>query len=188
MTGSGNLFVGAIPPVSVTSRGVEFFIMAADVDNAQTRQPSTGFFSIQIQVISEAKPTPQPSGSAATAYRLISMPLQLDNPSANAVLEDDLGPYDDKKWRLFGLDPTASQNPDNKTPYVELRSGGDLSAGKSLFLIVSDPGKTITIGGPSRCAPIRSFKSRCSVGIILSGRRLTLPSRPTSCACKAAVR
>ena len=153
MNGSGTVFVGAIPPVSVTSRGVEFFIMAMDADNAQTRQPATGFVSIQIQVTSEAKPTPQPSGSTATAYRLISMPLQLDNPSATAVLEDDLGPYDDKKWRLFGLDPTASQNPDNKTPYVELRSSGDLSAGKSLFLIVADPGKTITIG------PARSLRT-----------------------------
>jgi hypothetical protein len=158
MNGSGTVFIGAIPLGSVTSRGVEFFIMATDADNVQTREPATGFVSIQIQVTSEAKPTPQPSGSAATAYRLISMPLQLDNPSATAVLEDDLGPYDDKKWRLFGLDPTAAQNADNKTPYVEFRSGGDLSAGKSLFLIVADPGKTITIGAAKSLRTDQEFQ------------------------------
>jgi len=86
------------------------------------------------------------------------MPLQLDNPSATAVLEDDLGPYDGTKWRLFGLDPTASQNLDNKTPYVEFRSGGDLSPGKSLFLIVADPGKTITIGAAKSLRTDQEFQ------------------------------
>ncbi|MDZ7360218.1 MAG: FG-GAP-like repeat-containing protein [candidate division KSB1 bacterium] len=153
-----NNYQALIPASDVTSRGVEYFILVTDVDNAQTRLPSTGGFSIQIQVTSEAKPTAQPSGSAATAYRLISVPLQLDNPSANAILEDDLGAYDDTKWRLYGLTPATSENLSNKEPYTELRTGGDLSPGKSLFLIVRDPGKTITIGAAKSLKTDQEFQ------------------------------
>jgi len=148
-----NNYQAAIPASVVTSRGVEYFIIATDMDNEMTRNPSAanGIFSIQIQVTSETRrdaqgnAVTQPSGSAATAYRLISVPLQLDNPSANAVLEDDLGPYDNTEWRLFGLNPIPAQDLNIKTPYLEFRTGGDLSPGKSLFLIVADPGKMITI-------------------------------------------
>jgi len=148
-----NNYQATIPASVVTSRGVEYFIIATDMDNEMARNPSAanGIFSIQIQVTSETRRdaqgnvVTQPSGSAATAYRLISVPLQLDNPSANAVLEDDLGPYDNTEWRLFGLNPIPAQDLNIKTPYLEFRTGGDLSPGKSLFLIVADPGKMITI-------------------------------------------
>ncbi len=142
----GNNYEATIPGGAVTSRGVEYSITATDVDTVSSQQPNTGIFSIQIQVTGETKPSAQPSGSVATAYRLISVPLQLDNPIATTVLEDDLGPYDDTKWRLFGLMPGTSQNINEKNPYVEIRTGGDLSPGKSLFLIVRDAGKFITAG------------------------------------------
>ncbi len=156
---SGN-YQANIPGPAVTSRGADYFIVAADVDGAQGQKPDTpgSFYSVQIQVTSEAKPTAQPSGSAATAYRLISVPLQLDNTSANAVLEDDLGSYDDTKWRLYGLTTTTSENLSNKEPYTELRTGGDLSPGKSLFLIVRDPGKTITSGAAKSVKTDQEFQ------------------------------
>ena len=147
-----------IPASEVTARGVEYFILVTDVDSAKTRRPAAGSFSIQIQLSNASKPTAQPSGSAQTAFRLISVPLLLDNPSATAVLEDDLGPYNDVKWRLFGLAPVTSQEPNNKTPYVEFRSGGDLSPGKSLFLIVADPGKTITAGAAKSVQTDQEFQ------------------------------
>jgi hypothetical protein len=157
---SGNNYQANIPASTVTSRGVDYFIVATDVDGAQGQKPDApgSFYSVQIQVTSETKPTAQPSGSAATAYRLISVPLQLDNPSANAVLEDDLGAYDDTKWRLYGLTPATSENLSNKEPYTELRTGGDLSPGKSLFLIVRDPGKTITIGAAKSVKTDQEFQ------------------------------
>ena len=159
MNSTGGAGYQALIPVNeVTSQGVEYFILVMDVDNAQARHPASGSFSIQIQVSNAAKPSAQPNGSAQTAFRLISVPLLLDNPSATAVLEDDLGPYDDTKWRLFGLAPVTSQDPNNKTPYVEFRTGGDLSPGKSLFLIVADPGKTITIGAARSVPTAQEFQ------------------------------
>ncbi|MCI0699289.1 hypothetical protein L0337_45715 [candidate division KSB1 bacterium] len=146
-----NNYETTIPSGDATSRGVDYYIVAIDMDGVQVRKPDAGgsFYSMQIQVTSEAKPTAQPGAGNGeqTAYRLISVPLQMDNnPSATTVLEKIFGPYDDTKWRLFGLDPNASQNLSEKEKvYTEFRSGGDLSPGKSLFLISRD-GKTISIG------------------------------------------
>ena len=140
-------YQATIPPGSVTSRGVEYFITATDVDNVAARIPAAanGIFSVPVQLTSESKPSAQPSGSVASAYRLISVPLQLDNASAAAVLEDDLGAYDNTKWRLYGLS-SQSQTISIKEPYIEFPNAGDFAPGKSLFLIVRDPGKTVTVG------------------------------------------
>jgi len=153
---SGSNYQTNIPSGFVTSRGVEYFVVATDVDGAQTRKPDApnSILSIQILVTSEVRrdaqgnPMAQPNGSAQTAYRLISVPLLLDNPSAAAVLEDDLGAYDNTKWRLFGLAAGPSQNLNNKEPYVEFPNAGAnaFAPGTSLFLIVKDPGKIVTIG------------------------------------------
>ncbi len=148
----GNNYRADIPANTVTSRGVEYFITATDADSAQDRQPPVKYSSIQIQVSSEARhdeqgnPVAQPAGNTQAAYRLISVPLQLEVPDAHALLADELGPYDDTKWRLYGLSLLASQNLSDKEPYTELRTGGDLPPGKSLFLIVNEPNKVIVTG------------------------------------------
>jgi hypothetical protein len=94
--------------------------------------------------MSETKPTAQPGGTAPTAYRLISVPWQLNDPSVTAVLEDDLGRYADSVWRLFGL--VAGQPLSNKSPYGELSQIGAFTPGKSFFLILKESNKTIDAG------------------------------------------
>ncbi|MCE7943730.1 MAG: hypothetical protein DYG95_19285 [Chlorobi bacterium CHB1] len=159
----GNNYRADILANAVTSRGVEYFITATDADNAQDRQPPIKYFSIQIQVSSEARhdeqgnPVAQPAGNIQAAYRLISVPLQLEVPEAHAVLADELGPYDDTKWRLYGLSLLASQNLNDKEPYAELRNSGDLSPGKSLFLIVNEPDKVIVTGAGRSVRTDREF-------------------------------
>lgn len=148
----GNNYRADILANAVTSRGVEYFITATDADSAQDRLPPDNYLSIQIQVFSEARhdeqgiPVAQPAGNTQAAYRLISVPLLLDEPNAHAVLADELGPYDDTKWRLYGLSLLASPNLNDKEPYTELRNSGDLPPGKSLFLIVNEPDKVIVTG------------------------------------------
>jgi hypothetical protein len=163
MTNTGSAYRGVIPGSAVGSRGIEYFISATD-GSLTTRAPLASNFLILVQVAALAKASAQPSGSAATAYRLISVPLQLDNPSANAALEDDLGAYDDTKWRLYGLNPDSSQDLTRKQPYRELRTGGMLSSGKSLFLIVADAGKTITIGAAKSLPIDREFQINLQKG------------------------
>ena len=142
---SGNTYRATIPSAVVSSRGVDYAILATDADNAQTRAPVEvkKFFSIPISIVSETKPSAQPGGTAANAYRLISAPFQLADASALAVLQDDLGSYNNTVWRLFGLD--AGQPLTNKSPYVEVSQNGTFTPGKSFFLIVNES-KTVDAG------------------------------------------
>ncbi|MGH7597541.1 MAG: YCF48-related protein, partial [bacterium] len=138
MPNNGNSYQAAIPDNAVTSRGVEYFIVAADAKSVISRLPASGFFSIQVRVTNETKPSPQPGGSSQTAYRLISVPLDLDNKNAKAVLEDDLGKYDDTKWRF-------SEFPANQT-YAEISEATMITPGKAFWLLVKDAGKVIDTG------------------------------------------
>jgi hypothetical protein len=140
MSSTGSIYRGVIPGSAVSSRGVEYFISATD-NNLTTRAPAVGSFSIRVQVANVTKPSPQPGGSEQNAYRLISAPLEAANASATAILEDDLGTYANTKWRLYGL--ISGQSLTEKEPYFEVSQTGTFLSGKSFFLIVKEPGKTI---------------------------------------------
>jgi len=83
----------------------------------------------------------QEGGDQQSAYRLFSVPGRLDNPSPQAVLEDDLGAKNPKKWRLFDY---------RNGGFVEYPGTGDFTAGHSIFLstrelatIDAGPGKFV---------------------------------------------
>ena len=137
MSKKGGVYEGIIRADAVTSHGVEYFIIARDSADHIKQEPPSGIFSIPIRVDNETKPTAQPNGTERTAYRLISVPIQLDNPSPQAVLVDELGRYNIKKWRLFGF---------INGKYVEFPHAGAFTPGHSLFLIVKDPNKIIDAG------------------------------------------
>ncbi len=126
-----------IPAGEVTSRGLEYFIRATD-QNATTAQTDT--FAVRVRVAGNGvfSENPQPAGSEQTGYRLFSVPLDLDNKQPAAMLEDDLGKYNIKKWRFFELAP--NQN------YVEYDSVAAIQAGKAYWLIVRESGKTVRSG------------------------------------------
>ncbi len=150
MTQSGSTFSGTIPAASVTDRGVEYFIEALDLGGLSDREPAAGFFSVQVTVPDPGvvKSTAQPAGSAQNGYRLISIPFDADAKSANAVLVDDLGAYDDTEWRFFELRPNASGGIDagNNQSYAEFPNVGNLVPGKAFWLIVRSAGKVIDTG------------------------------------------
>jgi len=135
----GDSFAATIPADSVTSRGLEYFITATDADGIMTREPLSGVFSVQVNVPAGVKKAgEQPFGSEQNAYRLISMPLDLDKKTAKEILEDNLGTYDKKKWRFFALRP--DQN------YTEISDSLMMTSGKAYLLIVKEPGKIIDTG------------------------------------------
>jgi len=164
-TDMDSTYQGTIPASFVTSRGVEYFILATDADNAQTRIPNTPntSSSISVQLASrELKPAVQPGGSTLNAYRLISMPLLLTDPAATAVLEDDLGPYNDTVWRLFDL--IVGQPLSNKTPYVEVSQTGVFVPGKSFFLIVKAASRTIDVDAGRSMETHQEFPITLEIG------------------------
>ncbi len=132
---SGNIYQGSIPATAVTSRGVEYYIAARD-QNGLTANSDT--ISLQVRVNNELKGSPQPGGDEQTAYRLISVPLDLEDKSPRSVLEDDLGRYDIFKWRCYEVraDQTRAEYPNIS----------DITPGKAIWLIVKEQGKVIDTG------------------------------------------
>ncbi len=139
-----NHYRGSIPASAMTSRGMEYYFSATDSVGNITRFPPAGIFSVQVRVSGEVKsdtlrnPIAQPNGSEQSAYRLVSVPLELDNKSPKAVLEDNLGPYNIKKWRFFefGVDQQLHEFPNTTA----------ITPGKAFWLIVKDAGKVIDTG------------------------------------------
>lgn len=123
-----------------TERGVEYFFATTDSLGGTVREPASGVFAIRIMISNGLrKEEAQPAGTEATAYRLISVPLDLVDKDPGAVLIDDLGPVDDTEWRLF--EPVAGPNPDPATfPEYTGSSGIVMEQGAAFWLIVSEPG------------------------------------------------
>jgi hypothetical protein len=137
----GSSYQATIPDTMVTSQGIEYFILTTDSDKLTTREPLTGIHSIQVSIPSPGivKSTPQPEGDEQTAYRLISVPMDVVDKKPSAVLNDDLGGYDKSKWRFFEL--TSDQY------YVEYSDTALMKPGKAFWLIVKNKGKIIDTGG-----------------------------------------
>ncbi len=140
MYGSGPSYQDSIPANSVTARGLEYYIVATDSIGNVTRVPSSGVLAISTTVGSAglAADNPQPGGSDQTAYRLVSIPLNATNKSAQTILPAVLGGYDNTKWRFFELkiDQTYGEFPGTIT----------MDPGKAFWLIVKDGGKTLNTG------------------------------------------
>jgi hypothetical protein len=148
-------FKATIPGSAVTSRGVEYFITAADHDSisSKSRAPISGIASIRVRVSSQeglVKPTPQPAGNAQTAYRIVSVPIDLVNPDALAIFTNNLGPYDRKKWRVLewrGGEPPQTAEPPNisiamlpgKAVWLITKNGGTIDTGPGVSVTTAKP-------------------------------------------------
>ncbi|MCB0260491.1 MAG: T9SS type A sorting domain-containing protein [Calditrichaeota bacterium] len=140
MLPAGSLYRAVIPGDSVTSRGLEYMIVAEDITQQIRRSPDTLFHVVRVQI-------PEPGllktdfagvGTAQEAYRLFSIPLQMDIPEASAVLSDDLDSYDNTRWRFFAL--TLGQ-------YQEYHPEMPILPGTAYWLLVKFRFQTIDTGG-----------------------------------------
>ncbi len=135
---SGNQFEGAIPGSSVGNRGVEYFIEATDLGGLSLQE---GVFAIKINIADPGiiRGSAQPGGTAQTAYRLISIPLETNDQNPNSVLGDNLGTAGvNSDWRFFEL--LANQT------YDEFPTQTPMISGKAFWLIVRQSGRTIDTG------------------------------------------
>jgi len=131
-----SIFTGTIPSAVVSSQGVDFFITAEDINN---NRDSTGISGIQVTISSGITKAITRFGSERTAYQLFSVTLDLVDKNPLNVL-DELGPYNDTKWRFFDLLPNQSYAELDETPSMRM------NAGKAFWLIVKDAGKVINTG------------------------------------------
>jgi hypothetical protein len=161
-------FGATIPGLHVTERGLEYYIEARDQYGIAAREPESGFYSVRVRIEGKGvtNTRPEPSGDAPTSYHLFSVPLDLDNKRAEAVLVDNLGPPNIKKWRFFDLITDTTTGVVNQ---VEFPNTVDMAPGKAFWLIVKSPNQFIDTGPGTTVSTAAPFPIRLNKGWNLVG-------------------
>ena len=140
MTIENGTVSGEIPATAITTRGLSYFITFVDAVGAEFRAPREGVFSLNISVEDGTivRADPLPGGQSQGAYRLIALPLQLDNPDPQPFLTQNLGSQDATDWRFFEL----IENEDVR----EFPNTSDLLPGRGFWLIARESGIELEAG------------------------------------------
>jgi hypothetical protein len=151
----GTTFEATIPGSGVTPHGLLYQIVAQDSDGASTVTPASGFFSARVRVAAGLDRSIATSGTSAAAYRLVSVPLDLDNKSPAAVLADDLDTYEPEEWRFFSL--RADQD------YAEFPAGM-MRPGEAFWLAVSEAGEGFNTGAGTSVSLAQPYEIPLNAG------------------------
>lgn len=146
----------SIPNSAVGTSGVEYYIEARDKHGVPGRAPRFGVYSVRVQIGGEGidRGSAQTSGTAQSGYRLISLPLELDNKNAETVLSDDLGAYDDRQWRFYEW----TSNAKGELIKVEYPNVSEFAPGKAFWLIVRSGDKKIDSGAGTTVSTSSKFE------------------------------
>lgn len=142
-----------IPAEMITTRGLEYAMLAIDNAGNYRRQPASGFLSLPVFVDGDgivAESEDWRFGETPQAYRMVSVPLLLSEATPARVLSDDFGAYDTKKWRLFDFENSQFRE------FQNIPDG--FSPGNALWLISrypvpridTGPGQTVVTTEPFR--------------------------------------
>lgn len=127
---AGDRMTAGVASVNATENGIEYFISYRANGGTSRVFPPNGLITPAFLPARLTKTQPTPPG--ANEYALISIPFAATNASLGGVLEDDLGAYDNTKWRFGRFSPSAGT-------YLEAGSAGALSAGRGFWLIEKSP-------------------------------------------------
>ncbi len=124
---------GLIPAAAATARGLEYYVRLVErrVDDSDRvlSFPNGPPGTTPAQVRVRFDTLPAEGTFAPKQYRMISVPAALDSATVDDVLADDLGPYDNRQWRLLTWNADTEQ-------YDELVDGERLlTPGRSYWLI-----------------------------------------------------
>lgn len=128
-SGNGAVYTANIPSIVVTPIGIEYYIRVGfgpENVSLPAEFPETYPYFLPVHVPEIVSPVE----STPWVYKMISVPMHLEQDDINAVLEDDLGPYDSRKWRLFRWE---------NNDYVEYPNiNGEFEPGLSFWLVTND--------------------------------------------------
>jgi len=137
MNFNGVDYQAVIPGSIAGGRGVEFHVEAVD---GGANRSTFGAQTVRVRIPENHLSRNHPGGSGQDAYRLISLPLDSNDPLVTSTLLDDLGAADTLQWRLWDIDPLRSNS---LFPYREFPTIDNLAPGKAKFLITSQS-RTLT--------------------------------------------
>jgi hypothetical protein len=125
---NGMAYEGSVPPEAITLRGVEYYVALSDGERTVTFpavDPEANPSRVRVRVAQQASGVVLPSDAE---YRMVSVPLVLDDPSPLAVFGDDYGDYGPTSWRLLRHRPLAM----DYAEFPEL--GADIVPGAGFWL------------------------------------------------------
>lgn len=143
---SGTSYVGAIPPASLTIRGIEFFVQVL-FDQGVITFPLTDPVNNPVVVRTKINSALAGGEFPRRVYSMVSVPVELTDTRPAAVFEDDYGPPARNKWRLFRYENGANvEHPAITSPVVP---------GTGFWLITHDGrpfdvdnGRSVSSGAP----------------------------------------
>ena len=140
---AGDFYEGVVPFEFVTSRGLEYYIVAWDGRHRGTYPPTESGEALALrayvpneQTTGEVVPG---VGSEEKGYRMFSVPLALEDPSPVSVLEDDLGPMLAENWKAMRYNALEDI-------YEEHPSFGDIEPGQAFWLLTEDERDPLDVG------------------------------------------
>ena len=160
----GSTWEGSIPGTAITANGLIYALGIADEFDNSTASVRYG---VPVQASEGLSQNIASGGTDSTAYRLVSIPLQLDNANPASIFEDDLGEYNPENWRLFTL--RADQS------YAEVPSTGSLSPGTGFWLATSESGQSFSTGSGSSLDPLNPFTIGVNAGWTFIGNPFNFP-------------
>ena len=123
-------YQAAISGEVVTERGIDYYLEAEDIwgNEALLPDPSMGvsFFSVRVKTGNISFPT----STLEKKWQMISVPGELDDPSPDSILVDDLGIQDDTIWKLYRWN-TQDEGYDK---YPDVPDFPDFIPGRSFWL------------------------------------------------------
>ena len=142
MVATENTYSGFIPASSIGPRGIEYYIEAMDNNDNVSRLPSEQsvelYFPVRVEIESPGLESTLRSGRLQSDYRLISVPLMLENNASSSVLAD-LGAYDNTRWRFWSLKDNYF-NFEGEAQYTELINGANFTPGSAFFMLSTEGG------------------------------------------------
>ena len=132
ITGNSPIYEALIPGIEVQAQGVQYYIRLGIGNQRNTRFPfienpqRDPFFQQAKIPIMEA-----PDSGIPRVYRMVSIPAQLNDNRLSEVLEDNYGPYNPRRWRLFRWEEEGAY-----TEYPDLSES--FGTGMGFWLVTND--------------------------------------------------
>ncbi|MCH9008226.1 T9SS type A sorting domain-containing protein, partial [candidate division KSB1 bacterium] len=173
---AGSTYSATLTASQISVLGVNYFIRASDGAN-EAFDPADDYdvlpYNISVRITGTdnsglVKDTPPPGGSSVNFYRMISVPLILADSDPIAVLADDLGPYDSKKWRLFEY-ITSSDS------YREYPNVSPFSPNQAFWLLVRESNRGLDSGPGTSVTTSKGFEITLNQGWTDIGMPFSFP-------------
>lgn len=142
---AGNVFEGTIPSDDFDGVGIEFFGVATNTVGVVGAISTliTSNFNVPDGLTIPQRGT---GNGSQEDYRIISIPLNLNNKTVKSIFEDDLGTYNPNEYRLFSYGDRTT----------ELNANSSLEVGYGYWLIVAGNDRVMDTGGGTTFAATRA--------------------------------